>query len=168
MITKEQIELWLAIDNNNGDNKQPSSYFADNSLKTKLVEAKVLVDRWAQVSTDIIVHSSNRDFFRLEFGNTINIANDNTNQIIDQVSAIIEDDQMPKTMKLSKIAELISISKTTKTDMLWGAVVHYSDDCPRDKGIMVARITTKDGTTNLQIPEKPSRSIAVFPMGVRI
>ena len=37
-------------------------YFHQTSLKLKLVEAKILIDRWDNVAADIIFHSSQKNF----------------------------------------------------------------------------------------------------------
>lgn len=44
-------------------------------------------------------------------------------------------------------------------DYIWGATIHYSDDIPKDKGLMIALNGDK-----FQDMQYPGRCIAVFPM----
>ena len=67
-FTRKQINEWIRI-NYTGDNfKSPSNeggnhYWASNkAIKRKLIEAKVLIDRWDNSTTDFIFHSSKESF----------------------------------------------------------------------------------------------------------
>lgn len=112
--------------NSGGQNYKEDNYFS-NKLKSKLIEAKCLLDRFNQVTSDIIIHISHKEKFLQEMGYYFSVR-DNKFQ-------------------------------------LWGANIHFSNNIPKFKGIMLA--LEKDILSNTKIlsnKEDQSKSIVVFPM----
>lgn len=169
MITKEQLTKW-AMQYQEGDNYeyvQRTPYtFTDNSahLKHKLVEAKMLVDRWDLISTDIVVHSSHKGLFRSELGDAI-MGLRSLTSIRDVFASYGRETQADLQCVLDlftedKIQEWNGRLEVNAVDHLWGADIHYSDDVLPEQGMMIAR--NRDGS--LMDEEHPGRCIAVFPM----
>lgn len=151
MITKEQIANWMTA-YEGGDNweyvQRVPDYFSSAGLKRKLIEAKMLVDRWDNISTDIIIHTSHKDPVRNELGNDI-VGNNSVVLVRDVVAKLSLEAQKAFQRMFDEAA-----------DHLWGADIHYSDNISPNQGIMMAR--NPDGS--LQDIEFPGRCIAVFPM----
>lgn len=167
MFVKDQIDEWIKI-NDSGENYQNDDYFAKNYLKKKLVESKFLIDRWGNVVTDIIVHSSKKELFQQELQDSIYQAHKSLQNIMSMIhdkfvtdkkgfrDLLVNIENLPHDIldKLVKESENV-----THHDCIWGAVIHYTDDCPTDKGIMVSRDPKTNGLSSLD-----SKSINVFPL----
>ena len=150
-FTKEQIQEYILV-NMKGANFEEDSQFS-TSLKLKLVEAKVLVDRWNLVSTDIIIHSSLKDLFRTTLGVIDKPTAMNLNLLF-KIHSKIRD------MDVDSLEQVLSKPTVDlDCDYIWGVTIHYSDDIPKDKGLMIALNGDK-----FQDMQYPDRCIAVFPM----
>jgi hypothetical protein len=102
-------------------------WFAGDALKRKLVEAKMLIDRWGNCADHIILHPSKKEYVRLKLGSDLSIGSEGIDFDQDQ-------------------------------DAIWGAKIHYLNDCPPDKGIMISLRAYMNGDPNR------GRSVSVFPM----
>jgi hypothetical protein len=124
MYSKDQINEWLNLncDSDSDNDKSSELDYFNVSLKLKLVEAKILVDRWGNLTSDIVFHSSKKDFVREKLGSAL------TTKIV----------------------------YSMEVDSIWGINIHYSDECPPDKGIMIDA-SGRAHTEN-------ARHISVFPM----
>lgn len=61
MLNPDKIKYWLSLATE-GDNKKESNNF-NSSFGLNLLSAKMLVDRWDLITTDIILHSSKKHLF---------------------------------------------------------------------------------------------------------
>lgn len=161
MFTKNQIDYWLEL-NKTGENYRNDEYFIFPSLKTKLLESKVLIDRWSVVTTDIIVHTSHKSFFNEELKGSI--YETRYNYDANESKSLIKDLE-EKFPDLSEIWERFKnyIPEYVKTsenyDHIWGARIHYSEDMPIDRCMLLSFKKSGELAT-----ENPARSIAVFPL----
>lgn len=119
--SEADISFWLYI-NSGGKNYKEDNYFS-NKLKTKLIEAKCLIDRWDQVTSDIIIHISHKEKFLQEMGS------------------------------------IVSFSVINNKFQLWGANIYFSNNIPKNKGMML--VSVKGVPWN---KEDQSKSVVVFPM----
>lgn len=169
MFSKDQINECLALAEKEGAaNYEKEDYFSHN-LKRKLVEAKVLTDRWGQVATDIIVHPAHKEVFREKFKkefsysidrDNLNFLRENLKKIISLTKSIEE-----QTVIENTVNDHLQNSTFGQTDSIWGATIHYSDDIDVNKGLIIAADPRKDGSSvQFANPENPDRCVAVFPM----
>jgi len=163
-FSKEQIQEYILM-NMKGANFEEDSHFS-KALKMKLVEAKVLVDRWNLVSTDIIVHSSLKEFFRTNLGDSLTKGIDKSTtmtlgDLFDNLGTLFKILPKMKDAEFSSLKDVMPLPKVVDIDCdyIWGATIHYSDDMPKDKGIMMALNGNK-----FQDARDPDRCVAVFPM----
>jgi len=162
-FTKEQIQEYILM-NMKGANFEEDSHFS-TSLKMKLVEAKVLVDRWNLVSTDIIVHTSLKEFIRTNLGVALTKGIDKSTvmtlgDLMENLNMLFKMNPKLQDMEVDSLEEVLPKPIVdTDCDYMWGASIHYSDDIPKDKGIMIALNGDK-----FQDIEYPDRCLTVFPM----
>jgi hypothetical protein len=128
MFSKELIDKLLEL-NTIGDNCKDDDpeWFAGDALKRKLVEAKMLIDRWGNCADHIIFHPSKKEFVRSKLGSDLSIGSEGID---------LDQDQ----------------------DSIWGTKIHYLNDCPPDKGIMISLRAYMNGDTT------KGRNLSVFPM----
>lgn len=160
MFTKEQINNLLEI-NKGSDNNRGDDYFHNNSLKLRILEAKVLVDRWGTVSTDIIVHSSHKDLFKKTFNISDSLLKENevSKEDINKLQEFLGDGH-----KISQSLKALLSHFNKTVDSVWGANIHYSDDCPSDQGIILSLLEDGKLATEIENPKEAGRSVAVFPV----
>lgn len=117
MFAKKDIDNFLIL-NKRGDNYSAQNDFHKSSLILKLIEAKILVDRWGLISSDLIIHSSHKDYVH------------------------------------DSLNKRDFYEKSENETYIWGVKIHYIDECPPNKGILLSYPNNSvDG-----------RNIAVFPM----
>ncbi len=126
MFSKDEIEAWIDLATT-GINKMDPAAETINSIKLRVLEAKVMTDRWGHVATDIVVHSSHKgDFIRA-------LGLEDPAPESEQVTAA-------KSL-LEKLKGLVQPGYKTplepKGSRLWGANVHYSDNIPEDVGLVL-------------------------------
>lgn len=180
MITKDHIDNWIAL-NATGDNLKEASYWtpSETSLARKLIEAKVLTDRWENVATDFIFHSSKKDFVRAQLGDKLTTRDSSMTTFMAKMKDLKT--KFPDLGKaVEKLGQALSgmgtaqgvnimeemdkmlkaeAAKQPEMDFIWGARIHYLDDCPVDAGLCLALDHTEE-----QLRSGNSRSVAVFPM----
>lgn len=179
MITKDHINNWIDL-NATGENIKDDEYWRDSedSLVRRLVEAKVLTDRWGNCATVFIFHSSKKDYVREKMGDkltkwdpSLQNLKDKLKDLKTKLPALGEAlEKLGKTLSTmgggqSNLAEEMEkmfqerAANEPEADMIWGARVYYMDDCPADKGLALALVQTED-----LLQSGDSRSVAVFPM----
>ena len=127
MFSKDEIEAWIDLATT-GINKMDPAAKTVASIKLRVLEAKMMTDRWGNVATDYVIHSSHKDSFRKALGASLQIAGEPAKE-----SSILIG-------LLNRIANVIpnfsekDIPKPT-VDLLWGANIHYSDNIPEDVGL---------------------------------
>ena len=174
MFNKEKIAEYIIL-NAKGDNFRTNDEWNDPSLKLKFVDAKMLIDRWGNISTDIILHNSKKEFVRNSFGDAIYTTKFNVSGISDdflcRLQCLIKDYPLisnkvlhlsdKQVQKMEEEFSEINNEELIEEDFVWGAKIHYSDDIDEDVGIMLA---LDPDTDKFQDEECPGRCIAVFPM----
>lgn len=179
MITIDHINNWIDL-NATGDNIKGNDYWHDSkdSLARRLVEAKVLTDRWGVCATDFIFHSSKKDYVREKLGDKLTTRDSSVQSMMGKMKelktkfpsfgdAVEKLGQALNTMGGGSVNFMDSLEAAMKTeaakgpeiDFIWGARIHYMDECPVDKGLVLALDQTEE-----QLQSGNSRSVAVFPM----
>ncbi len=160
MFSKDKITGWITLAEV-GVNKSSPDAYSNDSLRLRFIEAKCQNDRWGNVTTDYIVHSSQKEKVREALGTSLQVANG---------PVVIESSLL--TNLLEKIKNIIpSFSEKdiprNEFDSLWGANVHYSDNIPVD----LALALVLEGDSLYEPPcawdDEPScadRCVAVFPV----
>jgi hypothetical protein len=160
MILKEDINMWLEAfeGSENANSKEAKNW--DNNLKIRLVEAKFLIDRWQNVANNLVVHSSKKDLLKEKLADLISTRKKpNKEKFINEVESILAKYNQD-TSSLSSLKNLIDKVDDFWTnefaDNIWGMTIHYSDNCPEDKAIMLY-LDEKRNLPN-------ANSVVVFPM----
>ena len=179
MITKDHINNWIEL-NATGDNLKEDSYWTDSetSLSRRLVEAKVLTDRWSNCATVFIFHSSKKDYVREKLGDKLTKYDPSLQNLkaklkdlktklpalgealekLGKTLATINNGQRNLAEEIEKMFQERA-ANDPEADMMWGARVYYMDECPVDKGLVLALDQTEE-----LLQSGDSRSVAVFPM----
>lgn len=179
MITKDHIDNWIAL-NATGENLKENSYWTDSkdSLVRRLVEAKVLTDRWSNVATVFIFHSSKKDYVREKLGDKLTRRDASLQSLVAKMAELKTKfpslgevvERLGKTLSavgggqgdfVQELEKMLKAeaTKEPEVDLIWGAYVYYLDDCPVDKGLALALDQAEE-----QLQSGDSRSVAVFPM----
>jgi hypothetical protein len=163
-FSKEQIYGYIKefemSDNSQYMQEHPENYNCSFS-KRKLLEIKVLIDRWSNITTDVILHSSHREMVIESLGADLSIydlSNRTLSLTYEKAKKILGDklpfnnvDEMAKFMK-----EYKPISSSPGY-YIWGCEIHFSDNIPINAGIALGGLVNNDS-------DKDSNSIVVFPM----
>jgi len=165
MFTKNQIDSWIQI-GLQGDN---ANYKFHVAFKPKLVEAKMLIDRWGSPGTDIIFNSCHKSFVLDELKDEINISGGDLLERMKRVRKIISNVDaglakvfdMIDAIKYKDLSEednnFLSSVKTPESITVWGSKIHFVDCIPINTGLFLY-------LTNETINIMDDRSVAVFPM----
>jgi hypothetical protein len=179
MITKDHINNWIDL-NAAGVNIKEDAYWmsSEDNLQRRLVEAKVLTDRWGVCATVFIFPSSKKDYVREKLGDKLT----KWDPSLQNLKAKLKDlktklpalgealEKLGKTLSTmgngqSNLAEEMEkmfqerAANELEADMMWGARIYYMDDCPADKGMVLALDQSEE-----QLQSGDSSSVAVFPM----
>ena len=75
-FSKQQIDEWLALAETGNNSPEKPGYVSEveqePSLKVRMLEAKVLIDRHALITTAFIFHSSHKELVREKLGTDLN------------------------------------------------------------------------------------------------
>jgi hypothetical protein len=175
MFTKNQIDNWLELyelsDNRQDFGNLKAPDFTNRPfLKRDLLEAKVMIDRWNNVTTDWIFHSSKKEMIKVLF------PEDEPNKAADLKAALkvlmkyadsldsgkdlknLSDDELVATVEASEIAERTNCIYPYS---IWGANVHFTDDIAPNKAIGLS-LNKEDNTLSSNDSVNLANSIIVF------
>jgi hypothetical protein len=169
MFTKNQISNWLELyelSDNRQDfgNMTVPDFTKRPFLKRDLLEAKVMIDRWNNVTTDWIFHSSKKEMIKALF------LEDETDKPDDIKAALKILMKYAATLELGKDIENLSdaeaseIAERTNSKFgyhIWGADVHFTDDIPANKAMGLA-LNSEDKTLSSNDSANITNSIIVF------
>ena len=164
IFTEKQIREYITLGKGeNGQLEFPETF----SLKHKFAEAKILIDRWNLVTTDFVIHSSLKEFIRDNLGDALTRGLDKKpkltlKDLYDILGKLIKDNpEIDMDIDIDSLNVIPKATNDVNCDYMWGAIIHYSDSIPKDKGIALA-LSIDDAS--FQDEEYPERCVAVFPM----
>jgi hypothetical protein len=161
MFSKDKIDGWITLAET-GINKNKSDDYSTGKLKAKFIEAKCRNDRWGNVTTDYVVHSSQKENVRVALGNDLRLPNE----------PVIENDSSLGNL-LNKLKSLLTPIvpeiPQEECDLLWGAKIHYSNNIQPDLGLALVLENDQlydppDGWDDGEEASCADRCVAVFPV----
>lgn len=170
MFTQDQILKLIEI---GSANIKPDNYFNMN-LHNKLIEAKMLINKYGTICTDFILHSSHKDFFKKEMHDEINISEGTLLMRVENISKVLlqYDIGVPLTESINNTLEILKDFRKedlppesqrilnefeeTENICLWGTNVYFCESIPSNIGLCLCMKN--------EIHDVEAKHVVLFPM----